>query len=181
MTALDAAFTENDTKLGLRKAQKKTKRSFRKALSAAIGKINVAVKAKFGERAAEVKECFPEGRLIFSRCRDAVLESHLESLINGLQAHAAMLDPGVPAQAEALLASWRAVWETSGSASGVKAAAEAARREARRGLERELYLNLLALAQNYPLQPEKLAVFAQASLLLPHRHHPQKSSTPAEA
>jgi len=48
-------------------------------------------------------------------------------------------------------------------------------------LERELYLNPLALAQVYPLQPEKLALFAQPSLLLPPRQPPPKSATPPDA
>jgi hypothetical protein len=47
----------------------------------------------------------------------------------------------------------------------VKAAAEAGRRNTRRALQRELFLNLLALAQNFPLQPEKLNLFMQPSLL----------------
>ncbi len=91
------------------------------------------------------------------------------------------LDPGVLVQAVALRDQWRQVNTASGTASGHKAAAEVARWKARRALERELYLNLLALAQGYPLQPEKLALFAQVSLLLPHRHHLAPPATPSAA
>jgi len=181
LAAFEATFTVNDGKLGERKAQKRTKQKVRKSLPAAVGKICLAVQVQFGETAPEVRECFPEGRRIFSRCRDAVLENHLETLVAGLTVHAASLPPAVLTQAQSLLAGWRAVNAASGTAGGQKAAAESARRDARRGLERELYLNLLALAQAYPLQPEKLALFAQPSLLLLAKSHPEKSAPSPEA
>jgi hypothetical protein len=165
LAAVEQAFTDDETKLGLRKARKQTARAFRKALPAAVARINVAVKAKFGERSPEVAECFPEGRTGFARCPQDSLENHLETLSNGLKAHATDLDAAVLAQAEDLRTNWLTVRQSSQASSGVKAAAEAGRRNARRALQRELFLNLLAQAQNFPLQPEKLNLFMQPSRL----------------
>ncbi len=165
LAAVNAAYEVDDSKLGLRKAHKQAARAFRKALPAIVGRINVAVKSEFGERAPEVEEIFPGGRTIFRLCRQDTLAAHLETLVTGLQAHAAVLDPALVAQAESLKADWAAVIQSSESASAVKASAEAHRRAARRVLQRELFLNVLALAQAYPLEPAKLRLFMDQSLL----------------
>lgn len=175
--AVSDAFTEDQTKLGLRKARKQSIRKFRKALAGGIAKINVAVKAQFGERSPELTEIFPGGRRRFARCPDDSLESHLAALSRGLTAHAAELAAAVVAQAEALRMDWQAVYQASEMSSGVKAAAAASRRNARRALQGELYLNLLALAQQFPEEPAKLGRFMQPSLLKPHRHAPPAPRT----
>lgn len=165
LAAVEAAFTNDETKLGLRKARKLSQRTFRLGLTAAIAKINVAVKAALGERSPAVAECFPGGRAVFARCRAVVLENHLASLITALQAQGALLPGAVASQAVALRADWLAVYQPSAAASGVKAEAEVEVRRARVNLQRELFLNLLALAQNYPGQPEQLGLYMQPSLL----------------
>jgi hypothetical protein len=142
-------------------------------LPAVIAQVNVAVKAEYGERASQVAGCFPFGRKIFARCRDDLLETYLGALIDNLQKLA-------PALVVTLRSDWLALHQSSGTAGAQKATAEASRRNARRGLERELYLNLLALAQNFPLQPEKLNLFMQPSLLFPHRGHKAAPSIPVE-
>jgi len=178
LAAFDAAIMDNEGQLGQRKMAKQNKKAFRKALPAEISKISIAIQAEFGVDALELTKCFPEGLIIFARCRDAMLENHLDVLIAGLTTLEPALEPGVRAQAEALRDQWLPLHAASGLAGADKKVTEQARRDARRNLERELYLNLLALAQAYPLQPEKLAEFMQVSLLLPHRHHPAAPSTP---
>jgi len=178
LAALDGTCQDDSRKLGERKTQKLNKQAFRKALPAVIAEVNVAVKAKYGERAAQVKGCFPQGRKVFARCRDVMLENYLGALIAELHSIAPDLDPAVPALVEKLRTDWLDLHQASDTAGGRKKTAEESRRSARGNLERELYLNLLALAQAYPLQPEKLAEFMQPSLLFPHRHHP---SAPAAA
>ena len=70
--------------------------------------------------------------------------------------------------ATALLTGWNAVFTPSGTATGTKSATKAAKTTARAGLQLELFLNLLAIAQNYPRQPEMLDTYMQPALLAPH-------------
>ena len=60
---------------------------------------------------------------------------------------------------------WQPIYTASESSTGAKAHTEKAKASARSALQRELFLNLLALAQNFPEQPEMLKVFMQPSLL----------------
>lgn len=87
LAQVTSAFTDDETKLGLRKARKVSKDAFRKTLPAAAGKIAVAVEKQFGEKSAEFVECFPHGRVIYSKCQDDKLASELQTLINGVTNH----------------------------------------------------------------------------------------------
>lgn len=165
LAAVNGTFVADETKLGLRKARKQAKRAFRAALRGRVARVHGAVMAKFGERTPEVKEIFPGGRQGLARCADDVLESQLKSLVSALTARLADLGPAVVTAAQTLLAEWQSVYQASEASTGAKVATEAARRNARAVLERELFLNLLALAQAFPGEPEKLAGFMQQSLL----------------
>jgi len=81
LQAVNNADVENGERLGLRKGRKGEKRKFRKALPGSIGKIYGAVVAKFGSKAAVMKEFFPSGRSAFIKCRDVILDDELVVLI----------------------------------------------------------------------------------------------------
>jgi len=176
LNAVNAAAVDNDERLGHRKASKAQKRKFRKALPPAIGKIYVALAAKYGLKAPVLKEFFPAGRSMFVKCRDAILEDELGVLITALTAHQSELGPESLASAKDLQSGWQALQEASGSSAGAKAHTEKVRRDARAALQHELFLNLLTLAQNFPGQPEKLNQFMQQSLLKRH----SKASQPKQ-
>jgi hypothetical protein len=162
------AATDDKTKLALRKSKKQAKNAFRKALPAAIGKIYGTVQAKFGDSGAEMTECFPSGRTVFSNCTDGDLAHELQTLINGVTDYLAELGAPVLADATALLANWNAVYQTSATSTGNKATTQQAKSDARQALQLELFKNLLTLALNFPRQPEQLDVYMQQSLLSPH-------------
>ena len=165
LQAVQSSTTDDLTKLGVRKARKLAKQTFRKALPEKIAKLQGAVIAKFGAKGAEVAECFPDGRTIFTKSPDDKLESQLRTLIAGVTAHQAQLGAPVVAEAEALRVDWLTVYSASETSTGGKAATEQQRRAARLGLQLELFLNLLALAAQFPRQPERLDLFLQPSLL----------------
>ena len=173
LQAVSSADVDDLNNMGWRKGQKGEKRKFRKALPGSIGKIYGAAVAKFGPKTPEMKELFPSGRSAFIKCRDAVLEDELGVLITALTAHQSELGPEVLASAEALASGWQAVYEGSESSMAAKAHTEKARRDARAALQQELFLNLLALAQNFPRQPEKLNSYMQQSLLEKHPRVPK--------
>lgn len=166
LAGVNGTFVADQSKLGQRKGSKQTKRSFRRALRGRVAPLHVAVMAKFGEDAPELSAIFPGGRQGLARCADDVLESKLSALVTAVTAHAAELDAAVLPAAQTLLAEWQAVYQASEASTGAKASAEVARRAARSVLARELFLNLLALAQAFPDEPEKLALYLQQSLLV---------------
>jgi hypothetical protein len=168
----------DQTQLGQRKARKQSKNAFREALPAKVGKVIAAVEARYGEDAPEVLECIPQGRTVFSKCPDDVLEAHLQVLVNGVTAHVAELGAPLVAEATALLTGWGAVFDQSEESTGEKTATEADKRAARENLQLMLFLNLLKLAEMFPRQPEKLALYMQQSLLETHPAQPDEPPAP---
>jgi hypothetical protein len=175
LTGVGNAFTDDQTKLGLRKARKQAKDAFRKTLPENISKIYGTVTGKFGQSGPEVAEGFPQGRKVFSDCTDDKVANHLQTLINGVTAHQAQLGAQVVTDATALLTGWNAVYAPSETASGAKSTTEVAKSAARGALQLELFKNLLTIALNNPRLPEKLDDYMQQSLL---EDHPVTPATP---
>jgi len=151
--------------LGQRKARKAMMRSFRKALPANIAAISGVVIGKYGLKAPELTQCFPQGRTMLARCSDDTLSSHLRTLIAALTARQAVLGAEVVAQAELLQTKWQSVYDESELSSAKKASAEKAQRDARSALQLELFLNLLTIVQAFPRQPEAVKRYMRQSLL----------------
>jgi hypothetical protein len=179
LTAFSSTLSADDTKLGQRKASKQAKNDYRKDLPKNVGKIAVKVEAQYGEGSPEFNECFPFGRTIFTKCPDDMLANHLQTLINGVTAHQADLGAPVVTDATALLTGWNAVYAPSETASGNKTGTQDAKNAARTALAQELFINLQALSQYFPDQPEKLDLYMQPSLLDPHTHAPAEPTPPA--
>jgi hypothetical protein len=181
LEVVGSAFTDDETKLALRKARKLAKNNFRAALPRNVGKLAVAVENKYGEGAAEFVECFPHGRKVFSDISDDKLVFELQTLINGVTAHAADLGAPVVAGAEGLLTGWVAVYAPSETATGAKATTQTAKNAARAALQLELFKNLLTIALKFPRQPAQLDVFMQSDLLADHPSAPVSAPAPAPA
>ncbi len=179
LTAVGNAFTDDKTKLALRKSKNQAKDNFRNALPPAIGKIYGAVAAQFGEDSAQMTECFPQGRSVFGDCTDGALAGELETLINGVSDYQAQLGAPVLTAATALLMGWNAVFQPSETATGNKATTQAAKNAARAALQLELYKNLLTIGLNFPDQPDHLETYMQQSLLAPHTQSPATPPPPA--
>jgi len=178
LNGMGGAFTDDKTKLALRKSKKQAKDAFRAALPAAIGKIYGAVQAQFGDAGAQMTECFPQGRSVFTSCTDGALAGELQTLVNGVTDYQTQLGAPVVAAATALLTGWTAVFQTSETSTGSKSTTQLAKNNARLALQLELFKNLLTLALNFPDQPDQLDVYMQQSLLSPHT---QSSAAPAPA
>jgi len=176
LAGVSSAFSDDETKLAVRKVQVQAKQDYRDALPAAVGKIAVAVEAKYGEGSLPFKQCFPHGRRIFSSCTEEEVENNLEILINGVTALQPALGAQVLTDATALKTAWAAVLTPSNEATGDKTNTIAVKKTARAALQLELFKNLLALAQLFPRQPEQLDLYMQQSLLEPHTQSP---ATPA--
>ena len=175
LTPVSNAFTDDQTKLGLRKARKAAKDSFRTTLPASVATIASVVIGKYGLNSTVLTECFPQGRAIFSSCTDDKVTNHLQTLIVALTAHQADLGAQVVTDATALKTAWLAVYSASEVSTGSKTTTEAAKRTARAGLQLELFKNLLTIALQFPGQPEQLDLYMQQSLL---EDHPQQPAPP---
>lgn len=165
LAAFNGQEVAHSSSLGERKTSKRALREFRRALGERVGALHLALQVKYGPRAAELKTFFPKGRTAFARCPDDLLEPLLKALAAAIAERPAELGPELAATAAGLVADWQPLHATSMAATGAKKTAEFERRGARVALERELYLNLLALAQEFPEQPEKLPAYMHQSLL----------------
>ncbi len=165
LSTLAATYTEDFTMLGFRKAQKKIKRRFRKNLPSAVAKIVASIVGRYGEGAPEVQEAIPQGRTVFRRIKDSIVESHLETLVEAIEVHRDELGPALLDEATQLKDQWAAIHAASEMADGKKSATEEQRRIARYQLQSELFITLLELAKRYQRQPEKAALFMQPHLL----------------
>ena len=151
--------------LGTRKARKTAKNLFRDGLPAATERIEIALKAVFGPKAAEIQQAFPGGRTLFSTSSDDMLR-HPLSVMNGVvTAHAAALPPEIAALSAGLVSSWATLHAQSEGAQAQKGYSEYEKRAARQALQFQLYLTLAHLMLTYPLQPEKLAHYMKQHLL----------------
>lgn len=174
LDALNVALSGDDQKYGERLTSKGRKRDFRKSLTPALSKIYIALQVKYGVKSPKLYEFFPGGRTRFIKCRDATLGDELNVLVDALTAHEAELGPELPAAAQDLQTRWEAVHADSTSTAGAKNTTMLDKKAARAALEMELFRNVLALAQKFAGQPDKLNTFMQQSLLT--RHRPKKTA-----
>ncbi len=172
LSNLEDAYTENLTKLGFRKAQKKVKNAFRKNLTREVAQIVAAVIAEYGEGSSEVDEVVPQGRTAFSTATDDLIENNIRTMINGLTAHQADLGSDPLNRAQDLLAQWITIYTASEQATGLKAATEDDQRLAKAALQMELFQTLLTLAKKFPNQPEQSRIYMQPHLLGYRRRSP---------
>ncbi|MGB8169808.1 MAG: hypothetical protein WCF18_20065 [Chthoniobacteraceae bacterium] len=165
LTLVQDCVTDDQTKKAIRKARKQVKDAFRDALPAQVAKVQGAVVARYGPDAPEVAECFPQGRSIFSSAPDDRLEQHIDTLLNGVTAHAADLGAPLVASVTSLLTEWQAIYAQSESSGGNVTTSQEGKKQARENLQLMLFLNLLKLAEMFARQPDKLALYMQQSLL----------------
>lgn len=157
--------TDDQGRLGIRKARKMAKDNFRQTLPAAVTKIVAAVIAQYGDDSPEVTECVPNGRSIFSTCRDDQVEVHLQNLVNALTVHQADLGAPLITTATNLKTAWVTIYNASEASTGAKTTTEEGKKLARENLQLMLFLNLLKLAEMFPRQPEKLSLYMMQHLL----------------
>ncbi len=165
LTVLMNCTSDDQVKLGIRKARKLAKDAFRKGLVGKVEMLAAAVVAKFGKQGAEYMECFPQGRTVYKDSTDDHLEGHLTQLHTALAAHAAALGPQAAADAAGLLSTWTVVYAASESSTGSKTTTEAGKQQARENLQLRLFLNLLEIARLNARHPEALDLYMRQSLL----------------
>ena len=106
LNGLEGGMSDDMTKLALQKAKTEVKNTFRAALPGHIAKIHAAVVAAFGVDAPQVMECFPQGRSIFTDCRDEQLNNHLAQLVNCITPLQAQVGVAAVGDAGGLLSTW---------------------------------------------------------------------------
>jgi hypothetical protein len=177
LEGVNTAFSDDETKLGLRKGCKQAKNEFRTALAQSVGKIAVAVEAKYGEGSPEFAECFPHGRTVFGECRDDQLANHLQALVTAVTNRQPALGAETITSATGLLTGWKAVYVPSETSAGAKTTTQQAKAAARAALQKELFTNLLTIALKNTSQPAQVEVWMQPSLL--GNNHTSTAPAPA--
>ena len=178
---LENKSTDNTVKLGLRKAAKQAKSSYREVLPTQIGKIYAKVIGHYGLEAPELHTVFPEGRDVFNQCKDDRVHEKLQAVITGLTPLAGVMGPpGAVALGDAggLLSTWIALYAASEETTGVKTTTEAQKRSARGtvagamqealftvGLHAINEANTMGVAMSATRAQEKLALYFRQDLL----------------
>lgn len=167
-SVVETCFNEDIAKLGTRKARKTAKNLYRENLREGTERVEIALKAAFGPKAAEVQQAFPSGRNIFNTCTDDHVNNHLSVMNSVVAANAASLLPATVTFSASLLSGWTAVYAQSESATAAKGHTEVEKRAARQALQHQLYLALAHLMLTYPAQPAKLQQYMKQHLLEDH-------------
>ncbi len=162
---VEDGLSDAKAKLGLRKARKQVKDDFHANLAESVARIGVAVAAKYGDDSPELTACLPQGRPVFSACRDDQVAAHLQTLIDGVTALQPALGPAALTDSQNLQAAWTTLYKASEISTTRKTGTQQSNNAARAGLQDVLFINLLEIARMFPGRPENLALFMQDGLL----------------
>jgi len=165
LALVEDTLSDDQTKLGLRKARVAAKDAFRASLPATTARIEGAFASAFGADSPTLNEAFPSGRGVFNSSTDDRLESHLQAMVNAVTTHSASLPPTIVTLANSTLTNWVAHRNATETSTGNKTATQEEKRLARENLQLMLFLNLLKLAEMWPRQPEKLSLYMMQHLL----------------
>jgi len=185
LSLVEDCFTDDLSRLGVRKARKQAKNDFRRdIIPLEVERVEAGFIAAFGADSNVLLEALPNGRNIFNTCRDDQVENYLQVLLDAATTHQASLAPATLTQATNLKNNWVAIYEASESSTGDKTATQEEKRLARENLQLMLFLNLLKLAEMFPRQPEKLNLYMQQHLLenpsSPEEPEPEPEPPPPE-
>jgi len=166
LALVEDCVTQDQGKLGIRKAAKLAKDNFRtEIIPTEVKRIEAGFIAAFGPDSPVLLEALPNGRNVFNTCRDDQVEVHLTTLHNAATTHAASLAPATVTLATNLKNNWATVCSASEGSSGGKTTTQEGKKLARENLQLMLFLCLLKLAAMFPRQPEKLSLYMQQHLL----------------
>jgi len=179
LNLVEDCVTDDQGRLGIRKARKKAKDDFRAdSIPPEVQRIEAGFIAAFGADSTILLEALPKGRTIFQTCRDDQMEVHLQTLLTAATTHAASLAPATVTQATNLKNNWAALHAASESSTGGKTTTEEGKKMARENLQLMLFLTLLKLAEMFPRQPDKLNLYMQQHLL-ENSTSPEEPTPPA--
>jgi hypothetical protein len=147
---------DDQTQVAIRGALVKAKENFRRDLPVDIQKVYGQCLGHYSEAGVEMKQIFPEGRSVFGKCRDNELAGKLGVMVAGVTAKQADLGAPLVTQATAIVTNWNAIYAASLGALSDQGTTQEAKKAARENLCLQLYLNLLAIAAQFPGDEEKL-------------------------
>jgi hypothetical protein len=165
LATVEDCVTDDQGRLGLRKARKQAKDDFRLQIPTDVKRIEAGFIAAFGADSPVLLEALPQGRTIFQTCRDDQVEVHLQTLLDAATTHQASLAPATLTQAATLKNNWVTIYQASETSTGAKTTTQEGKKLARENLQLMLFLNLLKLAEMFPRQPEKLSLYMMQHLL----------------
>lgn len=165
LAVVEDCVTDDQGRLGVRKARKQAKDDFRVQIPVEVKRIEAGFIAAFGADSPILREALPQGRTIFQTCRDDQVEVHLQTLLTSATTHQANLAPATLTQATNLKNNWVTIYQASELSTGSKTTTQEGKKLARENLQLMLFLCLLKLAEMFPRQPEKLSLYMMQHLL----------------
>ena len=163
--ALEDGISSELDKGALQIMRTQLKEAFRATLPDQIGRLYAAVGAKYGLKSAELTRVFPQGRSIFTQCKQESLNNYLEQLAAGIAAYAQALGADVVTQANNLVTTWDSLYQESSQSKRAKKGVAVSRQALRAALEVELWKNVLWVAYNFPGDEAKMKLYCPQELL----------------
>ena len=152
-------------KIGLQKMRTLAKDAFLAALPDQITMIHSAVVAKYGPKSGDVMLIFPQGRSIFTQCRQEALKGHLTQMSTAINPYSVSLGQIVVDNAANLLATWTSLYQEASTAKQTAKGVAESRQTKRAALEVELYKNLAWVIYHFPADAGKLRLYCPQELL----------------
>src|SRR5688572_3997887 len=153
---LDDGMEDVETKAAIQGGKVFAKNLFRyTTVPQTVARIHASVVVHFGAESADMMECFPHGREVFTRCKDQELDDHLGQLNTCIASRVGTLGAPIAADAAGLETTWATHIGGVGTATGIVGMTVASRKAAKAAFAHELFLTLLHLASTYPDDPVK--------------------------
>jgi hypothetical protein len=146
----ETGVTDVGVKEAVKRAKTQAKESFREGLPPQIRRIHGAVAGAFGDPSPELTECFPDGRSVYRECRDEELNNKLAQLVECITPRSAQVGATIVTLATNLKTQWLAIFSAQDTAMSDRELMADQRDTARAALELELFLNVLAVATEFP-------------------------------
>lgn len=178
LSAVETGVTDVETKKAIQKGKREAKDAFREALPENIRRIHAAVVAAFGDPSPELTDCFPEGRTVYTTCRDEELNNKLGQLVACLTPKQAQIGATAVTNAAGLLSTWTTLYAALDTAMAQRTATAGTRDTDKANLQLQLYLNVLALAALFPDQPDKCDVYCPQQYLRNRQATPEEPENP---
>lgn len=177
---LGVALIAKGGNIGDRIAKTGTKNQARKNFTAFIRQQEGTIKGKYGELSEPYKEFFPFGLTPFSKATDLQYGLLVANIVNRATQYVADLGAPFLADATALADAYNSAEDEQTTEKGEVSNSTSTASVERADLTKQLTINVLTIALQFILQPEKAEVYFDTSLLFPqHRKRIHKGEPAA--
>ncbi len=179
LSAFGTAVEAVGGSIGNRKGSTSTKNLARMAFNAFIRQKEGTIKGQFGETSEPYIQFFPDGLSVYNKATDLKYKQLIDNIIARATQYQAQLGVAFLNDATTLGNAYKNAEDSQTTEKGDVSNAEDTLAAARIELTTQLTINALTIALQFPLQPEKVTVYFDTSLLFAQKRKHIYKGTPA--